>query len=465
MPVCFSSFIPELITYLKCPSVSADPSYQAGMEGAQSFLINFLTQIGFTCEKVKTDLHPVILAKRCPYPDKPHVLIYGHYDVQPADPIDLWHTPAFEPHIIGDKIYARGAADNKGPLMAHLAAVAILLKQNPHFPLNITFMIEGEEEIGSPSFLNFLKERQSDIQADFVFLSDTQSPSKDQIAITTALRGLFTLELELRGPKMDLHSGMHGGAVRNPIQALVQLLSTLHTDEGWVNIPGFYDAVLPPTDFERSQLSLWQDQILAYQADLGVPSLFCPPGYSPIEGSRFLPTLEYNGISGGYQGTGSKTIIPSTACVKISVRLVGNQQAAVISNLLIQTLADRLPSGVVSHIELGGAGEPYVVYPPHHPQADFQTRPQLKKAFKTIDEATKQIMGKPPVYLAEGGSIPIIQSIRSITGMDALMLGLSLPDSYLHAPNENADLGFLDHGCRIIQKVLEKVADERDSLG
>ena len=317
--------IEKLKEYVRQGSVSADPQFQTGMVGAQKFLNDLLTEIGFKVELVPTALHPVVVAKRGDNPAWPHVIIYGHYDVQPPDPLDKWNTPPFEPTIKGERIYGRGTADNKGPLLVHITAVARLLEKNPNLPLRLTFVVEGEEEIGSKNFKNFLKEHKDKLRGDFIYMSDNGILSPDQMIITVGLRGMLAFEIELTGPNSDLHSGMHGGVLMNPLQALAELCASLHTPDGRVNLPGFYDAVVEPQPWEREQLAKVGLKEKDYAAFLGIQDFHTPPGYTPFEAIRFLPTLEFNGFSGGYQGEGTKTVIPSKAKVKITCRLVPNQ--------------------------------------------------------------------------------------------------------------------------------------------
>ncbi len=445
-----------LKSYLKCPSVSADPAYMQGMADARAVLIDAFNRIGLDVEEVPTDLHSIILAQRKGDSSWPHVVIYGHYDVQPPDPLELWSSDPFEPQLIDGCMVARGAADNKGPFMAYIVALSRLLKEDPNIPLRISVIVEGEEEMGSPSFSPFIRRYKEQLMGDFLFFSDTQSVSTEQVVVSTGLRGISALEVELTGPNMDLHSGVNGGSVRNPIQALVTLLSSLHTPEGWVNIPGFYDAVQTPSNWEREQLRHLDQSEEAYREFLGVPSLYVPPGYSAFEAIRFLPTLEYNGIKGGYQGAGSKTIIPSTASAKLTLRLVPGQEAKKIEDLVIQTLKDRLPSGVSLKIENTGGGDPYGFAPPksNEPSA-ANLNPQLLKAFELLDRSVSSVFGKAPLYLKEGGSLPIIAEFKAVTGMDSLMLGLTPPDSKIHAPNEKFDLCMLEKGSEVVFQVLK----------
>jgi acetylornithine deacetylase/succinyl-diaminopimelate desuccinylase-like protein len=451
--------IEKLQEYVRHPSVSTDPKFAAGMAGAREFVAGLLGSLGFAVEVVPTALHPVILAERGGDPGWPHVIIYGHYDVQPADPLNLWETPPFEPAIRGQRMYGRGTADNKGPLMVHIAAVGRLLERVPDLPLRITFMIEGEEEMGSPSFPAFLaQQRERLAKADFVFLSDTGSPREDQIVITCGLRGLVLCDVEVTGPKMDLHSGLHGGVLRNPIQALAELCASLHSPDGRVNVPGFYDDVLEVEPWERAELARLGQSEEQYREFLGIPAFHATQGFSPFESVRFLPTLEFNGIGGGYQGAGTKTVIPSKALVKISCRLVPNQSPAKIRALLYAAIRARMPADVTFRLVVQHEGLPYVVVPPDRPNTPADQRPVLAGAFRAADAAVAEVFGRPPLYLREGGSVPIIADIRRVLGLDSVMLGLFLPEDNLHAPDESFHLGVMEKGMRASEKILEAVA-------
>jgi acetylornithine deacetylase/succinyl-diaminopimelate desuccinylase-like protein len=451
--------IEKLQEYVRHPSVSTDPKFAAGMAGAREFVAGLLGSLGFAVEVVPTALHPVILAERGGDPGWPHVIIYGHYDVQPADPLNLWETPPFEPAIRGQRMYGRGTADNKGPLMVHIAAVGRLLERVPDLPLRITFMIEGEEEMGSPSFPAFLaQQRERLAKADFVFLSDTGSPREDQIVITCGLRGLVLCDVEVTGPKMDLHSGLHGGVLRNPIQALAELCASLHSPDGRVNVPGFYDDVLEVEPWERAELARLGQSEEQYREFLGIPAFHATQGFSPFESVRFLPTLEFNGIGGGYQGAGTKTVIPSKALVKISCRLVPNQSPAKIRALLYAAIRARMPADVTFRLVDQHEGLPYVVVPPDRPNTPADQRPVLAGAFRAADAAVAEVFGRPPLYLREGGSVPIIADIRRVLGLDSVMLGLFLPEDNLHAPDESFHLGVMEKGMRASEKILEAVA-------
>jgi acetylornithine deacetylase/succinyl-diaminopimelate desuccinylase-like protein len=451
--------VSALKDFIRHPSVSADPAFREGMHGARDFIAGLLGRIGFAVEIVPTPLHPVILAERTGPAEWPHVIIYGHYDVQPADPLNLWTTPAFLPEVRGDRLYGRGAADNKGPLLTHVAAVARLLERRPDLPLRITFMIEGEEEIGSPSFPGFLAAHAERLRkADFVLLSDTGSPREDQIVITCGLRGLVLFDLEVTGARTDLHSGLHGGVLRNPIQALAELCASLHDADGRVNVPGFYDDVLDVHAWEREQLARFGQSAEEYRAFLGIPAFYTAKGFTPFEATRFLPTLEFNGIGGGYQGEGTKTVIPSKAFAKISCRLVANQTPEKIRALLYETIAQRMPKDVTFCLVDQHSGQPYVVVPPDRSNTPAGQSPVLASAFRAADAAITEVFGRAPLYLREGGSVPIIADIKRVLGLDSVMMGLFLPEDNLHAPDESFNLNVMRKGMAASERILEGVA-------
>ncbi|PTX99060.1 M20/M25/M40 family metallo-hydrolase [Opitutus sp. ER46] len=451
--------IEKLKEFIRHPSVSTDSKFRDGMLGAQKFVADLLGSIGFQVEVVRTEKHPLIFAQRGGDKSWPHVVIYGHYDVQPADPLNLWKTEAFEPTIIGNRIYGRGAADNKGPLMTNIAAIAQLLEEQPNLPLRITFLIEGEEEMGSPSFPKFLEQYADRLrEADFVYLSDTALPNENQVVITAGLRGLTLFDLVVTGAKGDMHSGLHGGAFRNPIQALAEIMATLHLPDGRVNVPGFYDAVLPVHDWERAELKKLGVDEKAYAEFLGVDIFYTPPGFSPAEAIRFQPTLEFNGIGGGYQGEGTKTVIPSKAFVKVSCRLVPNQEPDKIKRLVIETIKARAPKGVKLEFIDQHKGEAYVVVPPDRSNTPKDQSPVLARAFRATDKAVTEIWGRPPLYLREGGSVPIIAEIKRATGLDSVMLGLFLPEDNLHAPNESFNLDVMKKGIATARRIFAEIA-------
>jgi acetylornithine deacetylase/succinyl-diaminopimelate desuccinylase-like protein len=451
--------VEKLKEFVRHASISTDSKAAAGMKGAQEFVSGLLGSLGFKVEVVKTEKHPIIFAQRGGDQSWPHVVIYGHYDVQPADPLNLWKTPPFEPTIIGNRIYGRGTADNKGPLLTNIAAVAQLLEQNPKLPLRITFLVEGEEEMGSPSFPKFLESYADKLrEADFVYLSDTALPNEQQVVITAGLRGMTLFDVHVTGAKGDLHSGLHGGVLRNPIQALAEILATLHLPDGRVNVPGFYDAVLDVQPWEREELNKLGADEKKYAEFLGIDTFYTTPGFSPFESSRFQPTLEFNGIGGGYQGEGTKTVIPSKAFAKISCRLVPNQEPDKIKKLVMDTIRAHTPKGVKLEFVDQHKGDPYVVVPPGRSNTPKDQSPVLARAFRATDKAVTEVWGRPPLYLREGGSVPIIADIKRVTGLDSVMFGLFLPEDNLHAPNEGFNLDVMKKGIETTRRILAAVA-------
>ncbi len=447
-----------LISYLRFPSVSTDKEFHEGMKDARNFVGGLLENMGFSVELIETECHPVILAERFVGEDLPHIVLYGHYDVQPADPLDLWDSAAFEPEIRNGRIYGRGSADNKGPTIVHMSALQEVLSEQPDLALNITYVIEGEEEMGSPSMPKFFdrySERLS--KADMMFVSDTGSPTTDQIVITTALRGLVELEIKVKGPKSDLHSGIYGGAVYNPLHALSEIIASLHNEDGSVNIPGFYDRVSEIEQWERNELKRYPLNLEEYQSMLEVPGFYEPRGFSPLEAVRFEPTLEINGIGGGYQGEGTKTIIPSEAFAKITCRLVAEQKGDEVQNHVIKAIEERCPKRVKLEVRRGCFANAYSVIPPNKSEA-VECSNFLKNAFSVTDLAIQKQFGKSPLYLREGGSIPVIADFKNRAGLDAIMVGLFTPEDNLHAPNESFDI-------ELMQKATATFADIFHSLG
>ena len=448
-----------LSDYIRYPSVSTDPAYAEGMAGARAYASERLAALGFSVETVATACHPILLAERIGDPNWPHIVLYGHYDVQPADPFELWTSAPFEPVERSGRLFGRGAADNKGPTIVHMTALSRVLEANPELPLNISYVIEGEEEIGSPSMPDFFDRYAARLSgADFMLVSDTGSPSREQLVITTGLRGLVDLEVTIRGPERDLHSGVHGGAVYNPIRALAALCASLHKADGSVNIDGFYDGVAPVLDWERDELKRYPQTEAAYRELLGVPAFAPARQLSPLEAVRFGPTLEFNGIGGGYQGTGSKTVIPSEAFVKITCRLVADQDPERIREAIKRALVERCPDGVALTFREGGSAGAYRVVPPGRPDSPTGQPPAFSRAFEAADRAIAASFGRPPIYLREGGSIPVIADFKKRCGLDALMIGLFTPEDNLHAPDESFDLELMERGVTAFEKIFRAIA-------
>ncbi len=456
MSILIDSPVNALKDYVECASVSADPSFGEGVTAAREFAQARLKELGFTVELVSTPINPIILATRGD-PSWPRLVIYGHYDVQPPDPLDLWMTDPFIAVERDGRLYGRGAADNKGPQIVHMAALARVLKENPEYPIHITYLIEGEEEIGSPSFRGFLEEHKNKLQGDMLLVSDTGSPGPNQLVVTTGLRGLCAMEVKIFGPKQDLHSGVHGGALLNPLQALMSVCASLHDEHGKVTVPGFYDSVCAPEQWEKDELDKLPLKEDEYAKFLGIQEFSPPPGYSPLEGIRFCPTLEFNGIGGGYQGEGSKTVIPSESFAKITCRLVPNQKAADIASKVKAALINACPSSVRIEVDVKGGGDPYIVIPPGKPGSSGNESALMTKAFLVAEDCIQSNFGNRPIFLREGGSIPIIQDLKEVVGLDSLMIGLFTNEDNLHAPNESFHLGIMQKAIKSFEEFFMKL--------
>lgn len=431
-------FIAELCDYLRFPSVSAQSQHRQDLEACANWLVKRCRAIGLETKLCPTGGHPIVVAKtpRRNAGRRPHFLVYGHYDVQPAEPFELWKTPPFEPRIAKGRVYARGSADNKGQHLAHLNAVEAYLKTGTALPCDLTFLIEGEEEVGSRSLGGFLKKNIKSLRCDAVVISDNGLPGIELPALTYALRGILAVEVILHGPSRDLHSGIFGGAVDNPAMALCQLLAQLRDEDGRIAIPGFYTDVAPLSAYERKQLARLPHNDHEMARFLGVPELFGEKGFTATERRSARPTIEINGLTSGYQGEGSKTIVPSWARAKLTFRLVPHQKPDKIRLAVIKQLKKLCPPTVRLEIQAGHGGEPYLVSP-KGAQAQAAMR-ALKSAF-----------GREPILMREGGSIPIVNDFKKHLGADTLLLGLSLPDDNPHSPNEKFDLACYTAGMRM----------------
>lgn len=435
-------FVAELCEYLRLPSVSAQPQHKKDMRACAEWLAGHCRQIGLGARVCATSGHPIVVAKtparaalRRGQP-LPHFMVYGHYDVQPPEPLDLWKSPPFEPRIAGRSLFARGGTDNKGQHFAHLKAVEAYLKTGTPLPCHLTFVIEGEEEVGSESLAKFLKSHRRELKNDAVIISDTGMPDADHPALTHSLRGIIAFEITLHGPVRDLHSGIFGGAVDNPALALSQLLAQLRDRHGRIAIPGFYDDVAPLSAHERKQLRRLPTTDRELQRLLGVKKMFGERGFTPTEQRSARPTFEINGLTSGYQGEGSKTIVPAWARAKITCRLVPNQRPARIRKVVCDYLRKICPPTVRMNIEVGHGAEAYLVSP---------TSPQARAALRAL----RQAFQREPVLLREGGSIPIVNEFKKILGADSLLLGLGLPEDNAHSPNEKFDLDCFENGQRM----------------
>jgi acetylornithine deacetylase/succinyl-diaminopimelate desuccinylase-like protein len=446
-------FIEELCQYVRFPSVSAQANHGQDLHACAEWLVKHCQDIGLEARLCPTAGHPVVIAKtRRPlsnHDNRPNFLIYGHYDVQPPEPFELWKSPPFEPRIVGRSLFGRGATDNKGQNLAHLKAVEAYLKTGTPLPCDLTFIIEGEEEVGSANLGTFLKKNRDELSCDAVVISDTGMPAKNQPALTYALRGIVAFELTVHGPSRDLHSGIFGGTVDNPALALCQLLAKLRDQNGRVAIPGFYDEVKPLSPYERKEFRRLPLKEVEYRKFLGVTKLFGERGYTPVEQRSARPTFEINGLTSGYQGEGSKTIIPAWARAKITARLVPDQKPARIIKLVRQHLHKLCPPTVRLEIEAGHGAEPYLVSP---------TGAQAQAALRALRAA----FGCQPVLMREGGSIPILNQFKTILRADALMLGLALPDDNAHSPNEKFDLDCFAKGQRMSAFLWQELSSARE---
>jgi acetylornithine deacetylase/succinyl-diaminopimelate desuccinylase-like protein len=420
-------FLDELFELLRFPSVSADPKYKTDVLNTANFVAQKLRDAGAdNVEVCETAGYPIVYGEKLIDPARPTVLVYGHYDVQPPDPLELWHTPPFEPTIRDGKIYARGSADDKGQFYMHVKAFELMI-QNGGLPCNIKFMIEGEEEVGSNNLGIFVKANKQKLKADVVLISDTAMISMEHPSLETGLRGLSYLEVEVTGPNRDLHSGVYGGAVANPATILAKMIASLHDENNHITIPGFYDDVIDLTPDERKALNEAPYDEDEYKADLGVDQLWGEKGYSTLERTGTRPTLEVNGIWGGYIGEGAKTVLPSKASAKISMRLVPNQHSDKITKLFSDHFKKIAPKSVKVKVTPHHGGEPVVT-------------PTNSVAYRAAQKAITESFGKAPIPTRGGGSIPIVALFEAELGIKTVLMGFGLDSDALHSPNEKYDI-------------------------
>lgn len=451
-------FTKELI---KIPSVSADSSRVADVALCANKIAEKFRELGFEVSVEKTELHPIVWAKRnAKNADaKIRVLCYGHYDVQPVDPIEKWTTPPFEPVEKNGRLCGRGSADNKGPFMCLFGGLMKFLESNENAPLDVAIMLEGEEEISSPSMPKFIEKHKDELSSyDVILLSDTSSPSEEQIVITTGLRGVMAFDVKIKGPNGDLHSGMFGGAVLNPIQAMAEICASLHSTNGRVNIDGFYDGVLPIKDWERADIAKSPFGDEEIKKSLELDYLYHQDGVTPSEALRVMPTLEFTGIGGGYQGEGNKSVISSECFFKVSVRLVPNQDGQKVYELVKNAIETRAPKGVKVFVsEPDGIGDAYCVVPPNREGAPNPYPEKLGKVFCAIEKSIEKNFGRKPLYLREGGSIPLISILKKETGLDCVMTGLFTPTDNLHAPNESFSINMMNRAINSYFNMFESI--------
>lgn len=439
-------FVKELSELLAIPSVSTLSEHKEDLVHAAEWIFEQLRRSGFTGKIYPTERHPIILARSPEVPGAPALLIYGHYDVQPPDPLHEWKTAPFSPSVRDGFIYARGATDDKGQLFTYLKAIEAVLGSGQKLPLNLIFLVEGEEEIGSPNLEKFLKEHKDELRADAVAISDGSQFAHGIPAITYGLRGLCYLQVDIQGPRFDLHSGAFGGIIDNPVQVLANLLASLKNPDGTIAIPGFYEDVLPLEDWERQEtasLPIDQEALGNY---LGISQFTGEPGYSLIERRSARPTLDCNGIWGGFSGEGAKTIIPARAGAKVSMRLVPNQTSEKINRVFHDFVTAGLPPGMqVKITDLHGT-DPVLV---------SRERPAMIAAERAIELG----FGKKPVFIREGGSIPVVNLIqKELRQENILLLGWGSPDDGAHSPNERFSLEDFYRGIRSVATLFYELA-------
>ena len=432
--------------FLRIPSISALPQQSGECRRAAEWLAAELRRLGSEHVEVsETEAHPIVYADWLHAEGAPTAIVYGHYDVQPVDPLELWESPPFEPVLKADRVLARGAADDKAQIHMHLRAAEALLATRGRLPLNLKFVFEGDEEASSPGLDHWLEDHRDQLQADVAVISDTEFFDGNLPAITIALRGIMYAQIDVVGPPFDMHSGGYGGVIQNPANALAWILSSLKSPDGIVRIPGFYDDVVPLTDLEREALAELPFDEESYRQTLGVPAFAGEPGYSVLERRGARPTLDVNGLWSGFQGEGSKTIIPGRAHAKVSCRLVPGQDPRRIFDLLKAHVATVTPPGVTVEVRSLGNGDPSLTAIDH---------PATQAAARAL-EAT---FGRAPVYIREGGSIPICASFENLLALPVVLLGFVQPECGAHAPNEWMDLGNYETGIRTIARYWDELA-------
>ena len=426
-------FLSELLSLLKIPSVSADPSFTKDVNDCAEILAMNLREIGIeSVEICQTAGFPIVYGEKIIDESLPTVLVYGHYDVQPADPLDLWTSPPFEPQLKQTEIhpdgaiFARGSCDDKGQMFMHVKAVEAML-QSGELPCNVKFMIEGEEEVGSVNLGVFIKQNKEKLKADIILVSDTGMLANDVPSITTGLRGLSYVEVEVVGPNRDLHSGLYGGCVANPINILTEMIASLHDEEGKITIPGFYDSVINLSDEERAEMAKAPFSHEAYCAALEIKDTYGEKGYTTMERGSIRPTLDVNGIWGGYIGEGAKTVIASKANAKISMRLVPNQAPEIITQLFTEHFKALAPKGVKVKVT------------PHH-GGESAVTPIDSIGYKAASLAYEKTFGKKPIPVRSGGSIPIVAMFEKELGLKTVLMGFGLDSDAIHSPNEHFGL-------------------------
>lgn len=440
----------RLIEFLRIPSISTAPEHKPDMERAANWLVARMQEIGFSrAEAIPTAGHPVVYGEWLEAgPNAPTLLIYGHYDVQPTDPDDEWISPPFEPMVRDGKLYARGACDNKGQHYVHLAVAEAFFRADDALPLNLKFLIEGEEEIGSPNLGSFIQQYADMLACDVTLISDTLMHNATTPEIVYGVRGLAYMEVEVRGPRHDLHSGGYGGVAHNPLQVAVEMLAALHDDQGRVAIPGFYDKVRPLTDDERDELNRIPFDEESLRQEMGVPAVWSGEiGYTPQERIGVRPTLEIHGIRGGFIGEGQKTVIPAKVVAKVSMRLVPDQDPLEITRLFEDRIRDLAPPTVEVEVRTLSYADAAVV------ERD-------SPAMQVAVDAYRQGFGAEPIFLREGGTLPVVAMFDKILGVPVIMMGFGLPDDNVHAPNEKFNLDNFYRGINTSIHFMHRLASQ-----
>ena len=440
-----SRFLTELKDFLRIPSISTLPEHKDDCRAAAKKLLNELTRIGMEHARlIESEGHPLVYADWLKAAGKPTVLIYGHYDVQPVDPIDEWLSPPFEPTERNGNIYARGAVDDKGQVWAQIKALESLLAVGGKLPLNVRVLFEGEEEVGGEGIANYVASKPADLKSDFALVSDTELFAPGLPTLCVGLRGMIYTEIEVRGAKSDLHSGMYGGAAPNPFVALAQIIARLKDEDGRIHIPGFYDDIIPPSSDE---LAAWKslpfDEEEYREAEVGSKQLVGEPGFSVIERTWARPTLDVHGMPGGFIGAGAKTVIPAKAQAKVSMRLVPGMTPSKTFSLYKGYVQGIAPDGVDVQVRLIHSGDPCIV-PVDNPYIQAATR------------ALHEVWGRDTVFIRSGGSIPIVGDFDRHLGIPSVMMGFGLPDDQIHAPNEKFNLKNFELGIQSLIRFLEE---------
>lgn len=440
-------FLDELFELLRIPSVSTDSTKIDEVHKAANFLIQQLTSLHLhRVELFETPGHPIVYGEHCPYANKPTVLIYGHYDVQPSDPDHLWDTPAFEPTVKDGNIYARGASDDKGQAFTHVKALESFIKSGEEIPVNVKIILEGEEEIGSPNLVPFIEQHKTMLSTDMVLISDTSMFGKDQPSITYGLRGLAYLEVEVVGPNRDLHSGVYGGAVENPLNVLCEMIAKMKNEHGVIQIPGFYDNVIELTGADRAAAAALPFDEEAYKQSLDIDAVHGEQGYTTLERASARPTLDVNGIWGGYTGEGAKTVLPSKANAKISMRLVPDQDPKEIAKLFTDYFNSIAPDTVKVSVTEHHGGYASIT------NLDFYGLKAAAQAFEDVFE-------KEVLFAREGGSIPIVADFKRVLGVESILMGFGLTSDAIHSPNEKFSIQDFHRGIKTSARFLELLPD------